>query len=236
MILGFLNWLENLYTGHIQDYGDEYYQKNHLRIQRSPLNFAVRRYMRYVARTCMLGESVKPRGWKVLDVGCGVGTLVGEMARMGHEAVGIDVNEAAIRNSVARAHCHLVADSGKLDYPDGYFDLVVSREVLEHIDASQIDRCIDEWDRVGRGRMVHIIAVTERGQSAYDDPTHVNVRPESWWEATFRGHGYVRKHAPGVFYSLYGTTGYFVLDKEPAASRVVAAQPPSTRARASASV
>jgi hypothetical protein len=35
-----------------------------------------------------------------------------------------------------------------------------AREVLEHINPAVIDRCIDEWDRVGKGRRVHIIAVT----------------------------------------------------------------------------
>lgn len=212
-MLRLLNWLESLYTRRIKECGDEYFQKNHLRLLRSPFGFLQRRYYRYVAKTCMIGETVKPRGWRVLDVGCGVGLLVGEMAALGYDVVGIDVNEAAIRNNLAPSRCSLVADSGKLPYPDGWFDLVVSREVLEHIDGSTIDRCIDEWDRVGKGRMVHIIAVTERGQSAYNDPTHVNVQPESWWTETFRRHGYIRRDAPGVFYSQYGNTGYFVLDK-----------------------
>jgi ubiquinone/menaquinone biosynthesis C-methylase UbiE len=212
-MLRFLNWLESLYTGRIQGYGDEYFRKNHLRLLRSPLGFLPRRYHRYVARTCMVGEAVNPRGWRVLDVGCGVGILAAELLALGHDVTGIDVNEAAIRNSIAPSRCRLVADSGKLDFPDGHFDLVVSREVLEHIEASEIDRCIDEWDRVGKGRMVHIIAVTERGRSARNDPTHVNVQPERWWTETFRRHGYARRHCPGVFFSQYGSTGYFVLDK-----------------------
>jgi SAM-dependent methyltransferase len=205
--------LEGLYLGRIKEYGDVYYRRNHLRLLRSPLGFAVRRYHRYLAGTCMIGEAVRPRGWRVLDVGCGVGTLVAEMAALGHDVTGIDVNEAALRHSVAPSRCRLVADSGALDYPDGHFDLVVSREVLEHIEASEIDRCIDEWDRVGKGRMVHIIAVAERGQSARNDPTHVNVQPERWWTETFRRHGYARRDCPGVFWSQYGRTGYFVLDK-----------------------
>ena len=215
-MLRFLNWLESLYTGNIQGYGDAYFRRNHLRLLRSPLGFLPRRYLRYVARTCMIGEASNPRRWKVLDVGCGVGTLVSEMAAMGYDVTGIDVEEAAIRHSLAPSRCRLVADSGRLDFPDATFDLVVSREVLEHIEACEIDRCIDEWDRVGKGRMVHIVAVSERGRSALADPTHVNVRPEHWWTDTFRRHGYARRDCPGVFHSQYGSSGYFVLDRMPA--------------------
>ncbi len=229
-MLRFLNWLESLYTGRVKGYGDEYFRKNHLRLLRSPLGFVPRLYHRYVARLCMVGEATNPRGWKILDVGCGVGVLVSEMIRLGYDPTGIDVNEAAIRNSVAPSRCFLVEDSGRLPFAERSFDLVVSREVLEHIDEAAIDRCIEEWDRVGRGRMVHIIAVSERGQSAYDDPTHVNVRPEAWWEETFRRHGYERRKVKGVFHSQYGSTGYFVLDKVEAPPVSVA--PRSRRASA----
>ncbi|NMB56601.1 class I SAM-dependent methyltransferase, partial [Candidatus Beckwithbacteria bacterium] len=95
-----------------------------------------------------------------------------------------------------------------------YFDLVVSREVLEHIPHNEIDSCIDEWDRVSQGKMVHIIAVSERGPSAIDDPVHINVQSENWWINKFKQHDYQAIKNPQKFFiSPFGNSGYLMFLK-----------------------
>ena len=151
---------------------------------------------------------------RILDVGCGVGILVEQFNKLGYQAIGIDVNEEAIKSSISPKNCLLVQTAAKLPYPDNYFNLVVSREVLEYISASNIDACIDEWDRVSQGKMIHIIAVKERGPSALDDPMHVNVQTEKWWIEKFKQHGYRAIRKPQkLFFSHFGSKGYLMFVK-----------------------
>ena len=112
-------------------------------------------------------------------------------------------------NSVNRRS--LVKTTAKLNYPKNHFDLVVSREVLEHIPKKDIDNCIREWDRISKGKMVHIIAVKERGACATDDPTHINVQTEKWWIKKFKKHGYKAIRQKKFFFSFFGSKGYLML-------------------------
>jgi len=140
--------------------------------------------------------------------------LVQQFNNLGYRATGVDVNKAAIRHSLEPQHCHLVETTAQLPYPDKYFDLVVSREVLEHIPAEAIDACIKEWDRVSNGKMLHIIAVTERGKSATEDPTHINVQSEDWWANKFQQFGYNTIKTPSPYFvSVFGPKGYLMAEK-----------------------
>ncbi|MBL9168403.1 MAG: methyltransferase domain-containing protein [Verrucomicrobiales bacterium] len=76
-------------------------------------------------------------GARVLDVGCGVGQVVGALTREGVEAYGVDVSEP----NVARARefssrCQLY-DGQRLPFPDGHFGSVGALNVLEHVDAAE---------------------------------------------------------------------------------------------------
>lgn len=79
-----------------------------------------------------------PLGSRVLDVGCGNGSVAGEFAERGHSVVGIDMAEAGIR--IARDDCPsgrfevLAADRSVLEnLGEPTFDLVYSLEVIEHL-------------------------------------------------------------------------------------------------------
>jgi ubiquinone/menaquinone biosynthesis C-methylase UbiE len=203
-----------LFMSREASYDEDYYHHNHLRHLNSSYGFIIKWYYRYIAHLCMVLPSKIRPGAKVIDIGCGVGTLVQQLHELHYQPTGVDVNECAIRNSICPGKCHLVSTTASLDYPDKYFDLIVSRECLEHIPETDIDRCILEWDRVGNGCMVHIIATEERGESVTDDPLHVNVKPEQWWVNKFTTFGYKTIRSPmKLFFSPFGSSGYFMMVK-----------------------
>jgi len=210
-----LGKISQLYMNKKDRYDDEYYINNHLRHLNSFYGFMIRSYYKYIAKHCMITPSRLRKKAKILDVGCGVGILVREFNKLGYNAIGIDVNKSAINNSICPEKCFLIKSCSKLNYPENYFDLIVSREVLEHIQPSEIDNCIREWDRIGKGVMIHIIAVCERGASAIDDPTHVNVKTEKWWINKFKKNGYKTiKNPTRLFFSQFGNSGYLMMKKK----------------------
>ncbi len=87
-----------------------------------------------IQRLC---AGLKPRS-RVLDAGCGNGSLTCEFARMGHTVTGIDLSRDGIQ--IARTHCPegrfevLAADRHMLEHlGEPPFDLVYSVEVIEHL-------------------------------------------------------------------------------------------------------
>lgn len=78
-------------------------------------------------------------GQKVVDIGCGIGTLT-EMIKSVHpdcEVWGTDISAQAIKdNDIKNPHItYHVQTVGHQDaLPDNYFDFVFSGEVLEHLD------------------------------------------------------------------------------------------------------
>ena len=80
-------------------------------------------------------------GSRVLDFGCGNGDLVSKLRARGHDAVGIEMDRAEIREDLGRkdrgadvAHYITLYEGNlPLPYPDKSFDSVTAIEVLEHV-------------------------------------------------------------------------------------------------------
>jgi ubiquinone/menaquinone biosynthesis C-methylase UbiE len=94
-------------------------------------------------------------GERVLDVGCGSGGLLAEMARQhaGWQAlVGFDLSPGmvakAIASSAGLAVCWFVGDAQALPFADAGFDVVMARHMLYHV--PDIDRALAEAARVLR--------------------------------------------------------------------------------------
>jgi ubiquinone/menaquinone biosynthesis C-methylase UbiE len=77
----------------------------------------------------------KSNGMKILDFGCGSGLFASELQEGGYKTFGIDISEEAIKFGELNGIKNLsVLDSHKINFPDDYFDLVFSMDVLQHFE------------------------------------------------------------------------------------------------------
>ena len=84
-------------------------------------------------------ETLKPSqpGARALDVGCGVGQVVGRLDKSGFEAYGVDISQPNIeRANKICPRCQLY-DGKKLPFADGYFASAGALNVLEHVDEPE---------------------------------------------------------------------------------------------------
>jgi ubiquinone/menaquinone biosynthesis C-methylase UbiE len=116
-------------------YAREYHEQNYL----NEGEYLPLRYRQlYIER--MIEELRLVAGAKVLDVGCGPGELVLHLLRQGYDALGIDISPAMIQEAVGTlrsngldaANRFSVGDIEHLEFPDGFFDVVVAAGVIEY--------------------------------------------------------------------------------------------------------
>jgi len=87
---------------------------------------------------------------RILEIGCGIGTIVHELSNKGHNVIGIDISGEAIeygRKKYGRLRLEIQA-AETLPYEDESFEVVLSFDLFEHIAA--IDKHISEVRRVLR--------------------------------------------------------------------------------------
>jgi len=96
-------------------------------------------------------------GQRILDVGCGRGTYVKKMRDFSQEVYGVDVDpEKVAEASRTLPNIHL-APAEELPFPDGFFDVVLLHEVIEHVEDDR--QAIREAHRViKRGGRIVIFA------------------------------------------------------------------------------
>ncbi len=76
-------------------------------------------------------------GARALDVGCGVGQVVGRLTTDGFEAYGVDVSEPNIKRAREfSARCQMY-DGKHLPFPDAHFASVGALNVLEHVEEPE---------------------------------------------------------------------------------------------------
>jgi ubiquinone/menaquinone biosynthesis C-methylase UbiE len=100
------------------------------------------------------------RGKRVLVVGCGAGEDAIRMAVLGATVHGFDLSPEALeiaRESAKQANVTVLFDempAEKLTYPDRFFDLVLARDILHHVD---IPLSLAEMKRVSKPGALWVI-------------------------------------------------------------------------------
>lgn len=122
-------------------------------------------------------EEVKLREFSVLDVACGSGELLDQIAKFAHKTkrtarlTGIDLHELSFLNSAERNfgfsrkfNC-VLGDAFRLPFADGEFDYAISSLFFHHLTDEQIPIALTEMTRVAR-RGVYVIDL-HRHPAAY---------------------------------------------------------------------
>jgi len=74
---------------------------------------------------------------RLLDIGCGAGSLLQAARRAGWEAEGTEISPPAIEQARDAGFKVFHGDLVEAKYPDGYFDVVAASEILEHLPDPQ---------------------------------------------------------------------------------------------------
>ena len=97
---------------------------------------------------------------KILDVGCGKGYLLYDLKKElnGLQVYGYDISAYAIENSHPEIKKNLfVHDAGKkLNFPNDYFDLVISLATLHNLEISELKNSIQEIQRLGKKKYIMV--------------------------------------------------------------------------------
>lgn len=74
-------------------------------------------------------------GKKLLDVGCGIGTISLELEKKGFRVTGVDFSEVGIDKCLEKGLNAILSDVDKdgLKFPDKSFDVVWAGDVIEHV-------------------------------------------------------------------------------------------------------
>lgn len=142
---------------------------------------------RFYAR---LARRYGKRGTRLLEIGSGLGHLVGQLSDH-FVTAGLDVNHWALKRSQAVADTTFfqVGSAIDLPYADESFNLVIIKHVVEHLE--QPEKCIQELGRILAHGGVLILATPNlesllkplKGDSwiGYQDPTHIALKPPKEW-------------------------------------------------------
>ncbi|MFA6518459.1 MAG: methyltransferase domain-containing protein [Candidatus Shapirobacteria bacterium] len=127
---------------------------------------------------------------KMLDIGCAKGYLVLAFHRLKVDAYGVDISRYAITHGhpaiKSKIRVHNI-ETKKLPYPDGYFDLVTSCEVIEHVVKHKL--VFKEIKRVLSPNGIVFLTTPVKNILNKDgvpaDKTHVSVFPRKKWLKMF---------------------------------------------------
>lgn len=128
----------------------------------------------YIAKDLLIKKAFDEikidKGSRVLDVGCGVGVWLDRLgSSYGTIGTGVDISPRSLgkaQSCSVRQSVFVLADARELPFASESFDLVVSLDVLEHI--QQPERAVDELIRVAcRGGHIVLYAVSKRNTFTY---------------------------------------------------------------------
>jgi ubiquinone/menaquinone biosynthesis C-methylase UbiE len=144
-------------------------------------------------------DLIKPQD-RILEIGCGIGTVVHELSEKGHDIIGIDISGEAIeygRKKYGEISLEVQA-AETLPYEDESFEVVLSFDLFEHI--AEIDKHISEVRRVLRPDGYYLFQTPNR---------YSNIIFETLWTKSLRWRRYHPSlHSPGQLRRRMGRHGF----------------------------
>lgn len=119
---------------------------------------------------------------RVICLGCARGFEVDIWRKWGCEAYGVEISLYALKTTNIKDLVH--GDVRFLPFKSNSFDLAIGTELYEHIPVEFLDLAIRETCRVAPRCFATIPMGDERGKEDRD-PTHVTIKPKSWWVNVF---------------------------------------------------
>ena len=147
----------------------------------------------------------------ILENGCGVGMYLQHLQALGGRVFGLEFDFSRARQARGRSDLLVCAAGEGLPYPAGRFDLVLSHEVLEHVQDDR--RAVEEIVRTLKpgGRLVVFVpnrgypfethGIYWRGKYHFGNAPLVNYLPRRWRD---RLAPHVRVYAKRDLEALFG--------------------------------
>jgi len=145
------------------------------------------------ARQDLIEQANIDASHKILDVGCGTGTLAVQLKQMypGAQVVGLDPDPKALRRAKAktqRAGISVALDQGfadELTYETGSFDRVFSSFTFHHLEEREREKALKEILRVLRpGGSFHLV-----------DFTHDSHGSHGFWARLIGSHAHLKDNS-----------------------------------------
>jgi 2-polyprenyl-3-methyl-5-hydroxy-6-metoxy-1,4-benzoquinol methylase len=139
------------------------------------------------------------RGARLLEIGSGLGHLVGQLEDS-FETYGMDVNFWAVKQSksIVKESVLQTASAQELPYKGGAFNTVIIKHIVEHLPNPR--KAISEISRVTEKSGTLILSTPNldsllkpwKGKNwiGYQDPTHISLKPPAEWLSLIREAGF----------------------------------------------
>ena len=147
----------------------------------------------------ILARRYGKRGARLLEVGLGMGHLIGQLEDA-FDTYGMDLNHWAVKQSksVVEKTQLQTASAQELPYRDESFNVVIIKHIVEHLPDPQ--KAIEEIGRVTEPGGTLILATPNldsllkpwKGDKwiGYQDPTHISLKPPAEWLEFIRKAGF----------------------------------------------
>lgn len=125
------------------------------------------------------------KGKKFLEVGCGLGYFSNSANKLGAKVTGVDIGPSLVKinKKLTPKGQFRVASASNLPFKDRSFDVLLSTEVIEHVDNQQ--KALKEMIRVLKKGGILVITTPNRiFKPAFDLLSFIRIRPyhgiEKW--------------------------------------------------------